>query len=295
MVQEFFERNRLRGNIAGAKRAHGSSAPMHVKYHQLISQDLLSLKTLSDAHDIELDKPAEREDRPRLAKLPLRLDLKEHGPVRKSCDLELPMSPIANPSVLELLDTSTATESLYTAHQPQVSTMKKPVLLLNPYSSTCSTQDARKPSFSLTRSSDVDAVSSVESFPTLPESLFSTRKQQAKPAQTNSLLFTTHGTSKISSNMPLTAVCGKLQLLQQREIWNMSLDTEKPLLPSLAARAPRPVKNSHTSYSWECTDWYGGATARPPLLKKKKSTEGSFHDREVRKTPRSNNYLYNPY
>lgn len=259
---------------------------MHVKYHQLVSQDLLSLKTLSDAHDVELDRKAEAEGRPRPAKQPLRLEFKGLGPTRRTCDLELPMSPIANPSALELLDTSTATESLYPEQPPRVSTMKKPeVLLLDPYSGSNTTlpSGANKREFSLNHHETVD---SIENFTAFPESLFFTRKQHAKPLQTNSLLFSTHGSKMMSSsNTSFPAVSRKTQRQQQcqGDRSNISLDSEKPILPSLAAKAPRPSKKPCTSYSWESTNWYGDDTAGPSLqTKKRKVTESSFHDREVR-------------
>ena len=279
LSQEYFERKRLGGHIAGAKRPHGP--PMGIRYHrQTVSQDLLSLKTLSDVHDTEPCEQVNHGDRPNVTRQPYKIDLKQGRPGLNSSDFELPMSPITNPSVLELLDTSSGTESLY-ADQPRVSTTKKPDnLSLHPAVGSVFPPALKKHSLPQKFCLDLDMAESMNNLSTYQMSSFASKRLLSKPAVRESHLFTTYN-SKTNTSANMAA-----SIASKASVRSTLLDTERPLVSTLAAKSYQQVTKPSHGNPWENMEWYSDKSAQPPLLKKHKKTDttisSSFHDREVR-------------
>ena len=238
---------------------------MGVRYHQVVSQDLLSLKTLSSAHDTE---PATEtaNQLTSVVKQPLRVDLKRDRPEQNSLGLELPMSPIANPSVLELLDTSTASESLYT-EQPRVSTMKKSYLPPAHSTSSASALAFKHQDLPSRYPLGLDSMRDLSSF---PKTLYAASKPLNKPATANkeSHLFSTYTNQTAKTmNKPVTKL--------HTQYRNTSLDTERPILSSLT-KSPRLDGDRPSHYSWGSMDWYGDKLSmQPPPVKKRNSVAGT--------------------
>ena len=246
---------------------------MGVRYHQVVSQDLVSLKTLSCVHDNTEPSATKTtaSQHPSMVKQPMRVDMKQGRPVRNTSDLELPMSPIANPSVLEFLDTSSASESLY-SEQPRVSTMKKPYL---PPTHSASAMPFKHQDLPARHPLGLDSMRDLSSF---PKTLYAANKPLLKPAATNkeSNLFSTYANEAAKTmNKPFNK-----PYPQSR---NASLDTERPIL-SVLAKSPRQDGKRPSRYSWSDIDWYNDKTSvHPPPAKKRNITAdtASFHDREV--------------
>ena len=193
-------------------------------------------------------------------------------------NLELPMSPITQPSTLELLDTTTDGTSLY-GNQPRVSTTKKPedifklpssneTTLKNTFWTTdsiFSCEDSTRNTSTLTesvfpkRKNIVTVDDNNTDLSATTESIFPLNRTTQKPQMHNSIVYSTNDSFKpVESRF---GIDGPVYAPRKPRIPDISvakslMDTEKPI-------------PTHSLYSWEDVKWYGNYGNKSTKLKAK--------------------------